>query len=98
LIDLRYGKLLYEVVDIALDNHIPKGDALMKHPSSSILFGSASTIIGTAILNSIFIETTNSLIEKGDQSPPVFISGNAEGADEHNKLVEKYQKRISLLS
>ncbi|MXQ52536.1 SIS domain-containing protein [Shimazuella alba] len=95
----REGKLLYEVVDITLDNHIPKGDALMKHPSSSISFGSASTIIGAAILNSIFIETTNSLIEKGNHSPPVFISGNVEGADEHNnQLVEKYHKRISLLS
>lgn len=92
-------KLLYQVVDLALDNHIPKGDALMKHPSSPISFGSASTIIGAAILNSIFIEVTNKLIENGYNPPPVFISGNVSGADEHNEqLVEKYRKRIPLFS
>jgi uncharacterized phosphosugar-binding protein len=93
------GKLLYQVVDLVLDNHIPKGDALMTHPSSPVSFGSASTIIGAAILNSVFIEVTNQLIENGHNPPPVFISGNVSGADEHNEqLVEKYQTRIPLLS
>jgi uncharacterized phosphosugar-binding protein len=95
----RSGKLLYQVVDLVLDNHIPKGDAMMKHSSSSVSFGSASTIVGAAILNSIFIEVTNLLIENGYNPPPVFISGNVNGADKHNeKIVKKYRDRIPLFS
>ncbi|WP_028777193.1 SIS domain-containing protein [Shimazuella kribbensis] len=93
------GKLLCHVVDLVLDNHIPKGDAMMKHASSPVSFGSASTIVGAAILNSIFIEVTDLLIEKGYNPPPVFISGNINGADEHNEqIVKKYKDRIPLLS
>lgn len=93
------GKLLYEVVDLVLDNHIPKGDATMQHPDSSLRFGSASTVIGATIINSVFIEVVSQLIERGHNPPPVFISGNVAGADEHNeKIVAKYRERIPLLS
>jgi uncharacterized phosphosugar-binding protein len=71
----------------------------MKNPQSPISFGSASTVVGAAILNGVFIEATNQLIENGHTSPPVFISGNVEGADEHNdQIVEKYRPRIPLFS
>jgi uncharacterized phosphosugar-binding protein len=31
--------------------------------------------------------------------PPIFISGNVDGADDHNeKLINKYRKRIPLLT
>lgn len=93
------GKLLYQVVDLVLDNYIAKGDALIQHPNSPVAYGSASTVIGATIINSIMIEATTMLIEQGGTPPPVFISGNVSGADEHNQqLVNKYQKRIPLLS
>ncbi|WP_073152600.1 SIS domain-containing protein [Seinonella peptonophila] len=95
----KSGKRLWEVVDLVLDNYVEKGDAMIQHPSSSIRYGSASTVIGATIIHSLMIEVTNRLIENGYNPPPVFISGNVEGADEHNqKLVEKYQERIPLLS
>jgi uncharacterized phosphosugar-binding protein len=93
------GKLLYQVVDLALDNHIPKGDAMMQHPDSFLRFGSASTVIGATMINSMMIEVVSRLIERGHNPPPVFISGNVAGADEHNeKIVDKYRERIPLLS
>lgn len=93
------GKLLYQVVDLVLDNHIPKGDATMQHPDSPLRFGSASTVIGATIINSVLIEVVARLIEQGHNPPPVFISGNVAGADEHNeKIVDQYRKRIPLFS
>jgi len=30
--------------------------------------------------------------------PPIFLSGNIEGADDHNnKIIEKYKERIPIL-
>lgn len=95
----KKGKLLCDVVDLVLDNYIQKGDAMMKHIDANVRFGSASTVIGATIINSLFIETVNLLVDQGVNPPPVFISGNVDGADKHNqKLVETYRKRIPLLS
>lgn len=93
------GKLLYQVVDLVLDNYVEKGDAMMTHPEAEVSYGSASTVIGVTIMNSIMIEATTLLIDQGMTPPPVFISGNVNGADKHNeKLVKTFQSRIPLLS
>ena len=37
------------------------------------------------------------MAEKGFE-PPIFLSGNIEGADDHNnKIIEKYNDRIPIL-
>ncbi|WP_108024508.1 SIS domain-containing protein [Melghirimyces profundicolus] len=88
------GKLLYQCVDLAIDNHVPKGDALLEHPEVNVPFGSASTITGAAILQGMFAEAIQMLSEQGI-TPPVLLSGNIEGADEHNRrLVSQYKERI----
>lgn len=90
------GKRLYEVVDLVIDNHAPVGDAVLSHPKVAVPFAPSSTVTGAAILNGIFAETIALLAESGSE-PPIFLSGNIEGADAHNKrLVEQYRARIPL--
>ncbi len=94
----KSGRHLHEVVDLVLDNKAPEGDAILSHKDIPVRFGPSSTIMGAAILNSILAQAGCLLKEQGLE-PPIFISGNVEGADEHNqKLIEKYQGRIEYLS
>ncbi|MGG4264217.1 SIS domain-containing protein [Peribacillus simplex] len=93
----RHKKKLYlhDVVDLVIDNHISKGDTLMK--SNNISFGSGSTVTGAVLLNMIFTQVIEAIIETG-VTPPVFLSSNIEGADEHNQqLIAKYKTRIPQL-
>lgn len=90
------GEHLYDAVDIVIDNHAPIGDALLSHDKVKVNFSPSSTVIGSAILNAIFAQAVKVMAEN-NYSPPVFLSGNIEGADEHNqKLVDRYSKRIKL--
>ncbi|AQQ55237.1 SIS domain-containing protein [Planococcus lenghuensis] len=94
-IDDRY---LYDSADLVIDNHSLAGDAVLHSANVDVPFGPTSTVIGAAIVNAIFSEAIQLMADQGFQ-PPVFLSGNLDGADEHNKrLIEKYRDRISLLS
>ncbi|WP_077301979.1 SIS domain-containing protein [Virgibacillus pantothenticus] len=90
------GKHLFDAVDIVIDNHAPVGDALLSHEKVKVPFSPSSTVIGAAILNAVFAKSIESMAEQGFE-PPIFLSGNIEGSDEHNQqLVEKYSKRVKL--
>ncbi|MBT2758700.1 SIS domain-containing protein [Mesobacillus foraminis] len=91
------GLFLYEAVDLAINNHIPAGDALMTDERVDVSFGPGSTIIGVSIVNAIMAETVKLLADRRID-PPIFKSGNMDGAEEHNRrLIQKYQNRIPLL-
>lgn len=91
------GEYLYQKADLVINNHINIGDALLHDSESNLSFGSGSTVIGMVIMNAIMAEAISKMI-KNDFIPPVFKSGNIDGADEHNKkLMEKYKLRIPLL-
>ncbi|GGE15854.1 hypothetical protein GCM10011571_16840 [Marinithermofilum abyssi] len=90
------GKTLHQTVDLAIDNHVPPVDTLLNLPlnDNPVSFGPASTVLGAAVLNGIFAETIGILAKKG-LTPPVFQSGNLEGASEHNqRLIQRYKGRI----
>lgn len=92
------GKRLYEAVDLAIDNHSVIGDAVLTHEKVAEPFSPTSTVVGAAILNAILAEAIVIMAENGF-APPVFLSGNIEGADDHNQsLVVKCQNRIPLLT
>ncbi len=92
------GKHLYNAVDLVIDNFATKGDAALTYNKVNVPFGPTSTVVGAVIINAILAEAVKILADKGIE-PPVFLSGNMDGADEHNsKLVEKYKKRIRLLN
>ena len=86
---------IYNLADIAIDNHGPIGDALIK-VSQSVKIGTSSTIGGSFILNSIFIELSKLL--KKEKPLPFYISSNQKGSGSHNKLLEKkFSKRNKFL-
>lgn len=90
------GKYLFDAVDLVIDNHAPVGDALLSHERVKVPFAPSSTVIGAAILNALFAKAIEEMAEQ-DFEPPIFLSGNIEGADEHNQqLVKKYSKRVKL--
>lgn len=91
------GKYLHQVVNLAIDNHVSIGDAMMTHESLEVPFGSGSTVIGAAIVNGIMVEAIDIMLAN-NIVPPVFKSGNADKAEEHNRaLIERYKNRIPLL-
>ncbi|MET3696250.1 uncharacterized phosphosugar-binding protein [Bacillus oleivorans] len=94
----KSGKHLYSSVDLVIDNHSVKGDAILSYEKVKVPFGPTSTVVGAVILNAIFAEAIKIIADHGYE-PPVFLSGNIDGADEHNeRIIKKYQERIPLLS
>ncbi|MFS0724208.1 SIS domain-containing protein [Paenibacillus sp. 1P07SE] len=91
------GKHLYNSVDIVIDNQAVPGDAVLRHPKVAVPFTPTSTVIGAVIVNSIFARAIAIMAEAGYE-PPVFLSGNIDGADAHNQAcIERYKARIPLL-
>ena len=84
------GKRLYEVADIVLDTGVPVGDACMSLEGMPMKAGPASTALGASILNAVMVEAIQYMLDKGEE-PPILISANVEGGDEHNRrVVERY--------
>ncbi|MGF2616950.1 SIS domain-containing protein [Rossellomorea vietnamensis] len=91
------GRFLYQSVDLVIDNHIEIGDALMSTEKLDVPFGTGSTIIGAAIVNGMMVEAVDLMVKNGF-TPPIFKSGNVDGAEEHNRiLINKYKSRIPML-
>lgn len=91
------GMRLSDTGDIVIDNFVPPGDAALALPSLQTPFAPVSTVIGTAIVNAMLARAVEILVDKG-VTPPVFLSGNLDGADAHNRsLAEKYRARVPAL-
>ncbi len=89
------SKKIYNIADIVIDNHGPIGDALI-NVSQNIKIGTSSTITGSFILNSIFVELAKLL--KKERPFPFYLSSNLKGANKHNKQLEKkFSKRNKFL-
>jgi uncharacterized phosphosugar-binding protein len=88
------GKRLFELTDLYIDTHVPTGDASLEVPGLLQKTGPLSTIAGTVIMNAIVAETIGKIVEKGE-TPPVRISRNLPGGDEHKqKFKEIFGDRI----
>lgn len=88
------GKRLFEIVDVAIDNCSPIGDASVEIERISSSVAPLSTITGVYIWHQIEIAAIEMLLEEGIE-PPVFFSNNAPGGDEHNiNLFMKYRNRV----
>jgi len=87
------GDKLYEIVDLVIDTHVPAGDAAVNYSCLQMNVGPVSSLANILIINSIVVETTARIIEKG-QVPPIRISRNLPGGDEHNqRFKELYSRR-----
>lgn len=88
------GKRLFEVCDIVIDNKGEVGDAAIQLDGLPEKIGPTSTAVGAALINAVIIETVGKMLENG-KIPPVFLSANLDGGDEHNKRIfEEYADQI----
>jgi uncharacterized phosphosugar-binding protein len=95
------GRRLFELADVAIDTHVPAGDAAV---DLSELAGGAeghrvaplSTAIGALVWNALVAEVAN-LRGVAGAEPSFFISQNVPGGDEENEaLVSRYRHRNRL--
>lgn len=90
------GKKLYELADIVIDNHCIKGDAMIRLEGLPMPVGAGSGVAGLLILHTIIVQTIQTLMDRGVK-PPVFMSGNLDGADLVNvPLRERYKGRVKI--
>lgn len=88
------GKKLYEIADLVIDSHVPTGDAAVEIKTGQPKVAPISSIVGSSILQGIVAEVAGAITEKGE-IPPVWVSSNVDGGDEHNnKMALKYKSRI----
>lgn len=88
------GKRLFEIADIVIDNCGVPGDAILDIEGLPGRACPTSGLAGMFIVESMIAQTIENLIQSGD-TPPVFVSANLDGSDEHNeKLLTKYINRV----
>ncbi|WP_049564608.1 sugar isomerase domain-containing protein [Nonomuraea sp. SBT364] len=86
------GKLL-DLADVVLDNGAPYGDAILELPGGGS-YGAVSTITSALLAQLVVTEAVDRLVALGE-TPPVYLSVNVTGGDEHNKALEgRYAGRI----
>lgn len=91
------GLRLHEVADIVVDNHADPGDAAVQLPGLPQKVAPMSTAVGSALLQAIVLETVANLLDRG-YTPPVFVSANLPGGDEHNReVLARHRQRLRYL-
>jgi uncharacterized phosphosugar-binding protein len=87
------GLRLSELADVVLDNGAPFGDSLLPLPSGGSMCA-VSSITGAYLVQMVCAEVVRLLIDAG-VAPPVYLSANVPGGDEHNqRLEDRYAGRI----
>ena len=88
------GKRLFEVSDLVLDNGGCPGDGSIEVEGVPEKVGPTSTAAGAAILNAMMCRAVELIARQGGV-PPVFMSANIEGGDEHNRnMLKAYRDHI----
>ncbi|HSU37659.1 MAG TPA: SIS domain-containing protein, partial [Propionibacteriaceae bacterium] len=88
------GKRLSEVADIVIDNLAPYGDATIAL-EGGVPVGAVSSITSAFIAQLLTLGVAERISAKG-QVPPLYLSANIPGGDEHNHALEKkYEGRIT---
>jgi len=87
------GKRLADVADVVIDNLAPFGDSTMAL-EGGIGIGAVSSITAAFIAQRITIGVAEAIRLRG-KKPPVYLSANIPGGDEHNRALEDlYGERI----
>lgn len=88
------GKKLMDLCDLVIDNCAPEGDAAVSFDDFAQTSGPLSTVLGCTVVNAIVCETIQMLLDR-DITPPVYVSANMPGGDEHNaRLLAENADRI----
>lgn len=94
-VDSRHpsGKKLIDLADVVLDNHAPYGDSVLDLPGGGKVCA-VSSITAALLAQLLVAEVVRRLTDAGE-TPPVYLSANIPGGDEHNHALEaRYAGRI----
>lgn len=87
------GKRLADVADVVIDNLAPYGDTTLE-VADGIGAGAISSITAAFIAQLLTLGVARTIADRGD-TPPMYISANIPGGDEHNSVLEdRYLGRI----
>lgn len=87
------GRKLLDLADVVLDNGAPYGDAVLPLPGGGA-YGAVSTITSALLAQLMITEVIEELVQAGE-TPPIYLSANITGGDEHNQAMEaRYAGRI----
>lgn len=87
------GRKLADLADVVLDNRAPYGDAVLPLPGGGAA-GAVSTITSALIAQLVVAHTVRDLLAAGE-TPPIYLSANVPGGDEHNLALEaRYAGRL----
>lgn len=88
------GMKLMDTADVVIDNCLKDGDAVLELPGTGQKVGAVSSIAAMYIAQRIVLSVISEFLKNG-KVPPVFMSANIPGGDEHNaKLTEKFKSKI----
>ncbi|MEV7620412.1 SIS domain-containing protein [Microbacterium sp. NPDC089321] len=87
------GRRLSEVADVVIDNLAPYGDATLE-VADGIGAGAISSITAAFIAQLLTLGVARTIADRGE-TPPMYISANIPGGDEHNSVLEdRYAGRM----
>ena len=87
------GQRLSEVADVVIDNLAPYGDSTLE-VADGIGAGAISSMTAAFIAQLLTLGVARTIAERGE-TPPMYISANIPGGDEHNSVLEdRYRGRI----
>lgn len=90
-------KNLFDIADLTIDNHVPHGDAIVPGEGSGQKIGATSTILVSACVQWLCMETVRACEAMGVPAP-VWQSANTVGGDERNAgYIRKYGGRVRCL-
>lgn len=79
----RQDKLM-DVAEVVIDTHAPVGDAIV--PVGEQRAGAMSTVVGGAIVNALTARVAQKLLDVHGQQPPLIVSQNVDGGEDHKKV------------
>ncbi|WP_154793897.1 sugar isomerase domain-containing protein [Occultella kanbiaonis] len=87
------GVRLAEVADVVVDNLAPRGDTTLTI-ADGVGVGAVSSITGAFVAQLLTLGVAQRLADAGG-TPPVYLSANVPGGDEHNRALQHlYRDRI----
>jgi len=87
------GRRLSEIADVVIDNLAPYGDSTLEI-GDGVRAGAISSITAAFIAQLLTLGVARTIAERGE-TPPMYISANIPGGDEHNSVLEdRYAGRL----
>jgi len=87
------GRRLFEIADVVIDNCAPYGDSVLELPGGGSVCA-VSSITSALAVQLMVAEVVKRQLAAG-VTPPVYLSANVPGGDEHNDELEaRYAGRI----